>query len=490
MNKRTKIGLYTLAMATVVLAVIVVINLLVLGAPTNFTKLDMTSLSLYTLSDTTVEAAEKISEDVKIYFLCSGGEDGSGSSVNNLPMISVFLERYAELNDKITLSTVDPIANPTFTDKYEPDGLENYSIIVESAKRFKIVDFADLYYYYNESLGKISPDMYQTYMMYAQMGYFGNNIPVLTLNFDGESAITSALDYVTTDKIPAAYILEGHGETPLSETLLASIKNDNMTTANLSLLTSTIPEDAGCIIINAPTTDINEDEAKALSKYLASGGKMMVTTVYTSLALPNLMGVLAEYGLSCVDGMIVEGDANRFANNTPYYLLPSVSTSSALTAPLAASSAYIFMPFSHGIKSAETEEITVTPLFSASSSAYTISASAETTAKTEDSADGPFDIGVLAENSEGGQIIWLGSPAFSDSINQMTGANYQYFISMLGGIVERDRIVYNIPANEVSTSRLVVNELQASLWSAILIIVLPLAFAVCGVTCWYVRRRK
>ncbi len=491
MNKRIKIGLYTLVMAAAVLAVIIVANLLVLRAPTKFTKLDMTSLSLYTLTDTSKEAVGKIGEEVNIYFLCSGGEDGSGSAVNNLPMLSVFLERYAELNDKIKLMTIDPIANPTFTDKYEPDGLENYSIIVESAKRFKIVDFADLYYYYNESYGKISPDMYQTFMMYAQMGYFGNSIPTLTLNFDGESAITSALDYVTTDKIPVAYILEGHGETELSETLLTSIQNDNMITEKLSLLTSAIPEDAGCIILNAPTTDINADEAKTLSEYLASGGKMMVTTVYTSLALPNLMSVLSEYGLSPVEGMIVEGDSNRFANNTPYYLLPNVSTSSALTASLATSNAYIFMAFSHGIGSSEKEGISVTPLFSTSSSAYTISASAETTQKTEDSVSGSFDIGVLSENSEtGAQLIWLASPAFSDSMNQMTGANYQYFISMLGGIVERERIVFNIPANEVAASRLVVNELQASLWSAILIVIIPLAFAVCGVARWYVRRRR
>lgn len=490
MNKRTKIGLYTLVMAAVVLAVIIVVNLLVLRAPTKFTKLDMTSLSLYTLSDTSIEAVGKIDEDVNIYFLCSGGEDGSGSAVNNLPMLSVFLGRYEELNDKIKLTMIDPIANPTFTDKYEPDGLENYSIIIESAKRFKIVDFADLYYYYNESIGKISPDMYQTYMMYAQMGYFGNNIPMLTLNFDGESAITSALDYVTTDKIPVAYILEGHSETELSETLLESIRNDNMITEKLSLLTSAIPEDAGCIIINAPTTDINADEALALGEYLAGGGKLIVTTVYTSLELPNLMSVFAEFGLSPVDGMIVEGDANRFANNTPYYLLPNVSESSALTAPLAASNAYIFMAFAHGIESTEKEGITLTPLYTTSSSAYTIPASAETTAKTEESAEGAFDIGVLAENSEGGQLIWMGSPAFSDSMNQMTGANYQYFISMLGGIVERERIVYNIPANEVAASRLVVNELQASLWSAILIVVLPLAIAVCGVARWYVRRRR
>ena len=91
MNKRTKIGAYTLVMTAVVLAVIVVINLLALNAPTKYTKLDATSLSLYTLSETTEEAARKIEEEVNIYLLCSGGEDGSGSAVNNLPTLSLFL---------------------------------------------------------------------------------------------------------------------------------------------------------------------------------------------------------------------------------------------------------------------------------------------------------------------------------------------------------------------------------------------------------------
>lgn len=490
MNKRTKIGAYTLVMAVAVLAVIVVINLFALNAPTKYTKLDATSLSLYTLSKTTEDAVRRIEEEVKIYLLCSGGEDGSGSAVNNLPMLSVFLERYAELNDRISVQIVDPISNPAFTDTYEPDGLENYSIIVESAKRFKIVDFADLYYYYNESYGKIAADQYQSFMMY--MSYYGGGVPELTLNFDGESMITSALDYVTTNRIPAVYMLEGHGETVLSDALLKLVENDNMITEKLNLLSSVIPEDAECIIINAPTTDINADEKQMLSAYLDGGGKIILTTVYTSLSLPNLMSVMEYYGLSAVDGMIVEGDSAMHYNNYPYYLLPSASTSSPLTSSLA-SSAYMFMPFAHGVVSGgETEKnVTATPLFSTSSSAYTIPASAQTTEKTESSVDGPFDTAILARDSDtGAQIVWVGAPAFSDSMNQMTGANYQYFISILGGIVQRDRILYNIPANEVSASYLIVNEAQAALWSAVLIIIIPLAFAACGIIRWQIRRRR
>ena len=490
LNKRTKIGAYTLVMAAVVLAVIVVINLFALNAPTKYTKLDVTSLELYTLSDTTAEAIPQIDEDIVIYLLCSGGEDASGSAVNNLPMLSVFLQRYEELNDHVKLQIIDPVENPAFTDTYDSDGLENYSIIVESAKRFKVIDFADLYYYYSESYGKIPSDQYSSFMTY--MYYYSGTYPTVTLHFDGESQVTSALDYVTTDHIPAVYMLEGHGETAFSETLLTNIENDNMTAATLNLLTSTVPEDAECIIINAPTSDINTDEAAMLSEYLAGGGKVFLTTVYTSPDLPNLMGVMAEYGLSAVDGMIVEGDSNMHYNNYPYYLLPSASTSSSLTASLA-SSAYMFMPFSHGILSGgDTDKnITATSLFSTSSSSYTIPASAQTVEKTETSADGPFDTAVIAEDSDtGAQIIWVGAPAFSDNMDSMTGGNYQYFISMLGGIVERDRIVYNIPANDVSSSYLVVNETQATLWSAILIVIIPLIFAVIGIARWYVRRRR
>lgn len=490
LNKRTKIGAYTLVMAAVVLAVIVVINLLALNAPTKYTKLDITSLELYTLTDTTVEAVPKIEEDVTLYLLCSGGNDASGNAVNNLPMLSIFLQRYEELNDHITFKIIDPVANPTFTDTYDPKGIENYSIIVESAKRFKVIDFADLYYYYNESYGKIPADQYQSFMMY--MSYYGGGVPELTLNFDGESQVTSALDYVTTDHIPALYTLEGHGETALSENLLSNIENDNMTVSSLNLLSSTVPEDAEGIIINAPTTDINADEATMLSDYLAGGGKLILTTVYTNLNLPNLMGVLAEYGLSAVEGMVVEGDSTMHYNNYPYYLLPKASTSSPLTASLASSS-YMFMAYSHGIAyGGDTDKnVTATPLFTTSSSAYTIEASAQTAEKTEKSASGPFNMAVLAEDGDSGaQIIWVGAPAFSDSMDNMTGANYQYFISMLGGIIERDRIVYNIPANAVSASYLIVNETQAAIWSAIFIVIIPLIFAIVGISRWYIRRRR
>ena len=37
-------------------------------------------------------------------------------------------------------------------------------------------------------------------------------------SFDGEGAITSAIDYVVTEDLPQLYVLEGHGEAELPST--------------------------------------------------------------------------------------------------------------------------------------------------------------------------------------------------------------------------------------------------------------------------------
>ncbi|MEE0969317.1 MAG: Gldg family protein [Clostridia bacterium] len=488
-DKKTKIGVYTIVMTAVVLAVLVVVNILALNAPSKYTKLDVTSLDLYTLSDETMESVPKIQEKINIYYICSGGEDMSGSVVNNLPMLSTFLERYAELNSNISFEIVDPIADPTFTDNYASDGVDENSIIVESEKRFKVINFADLYYY-SDGSSKIAAEEYQTYMYTYYYSY--GTFPSLSLHFDGESKVTSALDYVTTDRIPVVYTLVGHGETTLSETLLANIESESMAVKSLNLLTSSIPDDAECIIINVPTSDINADEAKMIMEYLDKGGSIFLNTIYTGTDFTNLMGVLSDYGLSAEEGMVIEADSNMHYNNYPFYLLPEVNGTSFLASELS-SKDYLFMPYSHGIISGgETDNnITVTPLFTTSDKAYTIAPDAEGIEKTENSAEGAFDIAVLAEDTgSGAKIIWCGSPAFEDSANSMTRANYRCFISMLNGIVERERVVYNIAATELSSSALVVNETQANLWGVIFVIIIPLSFAILGVARWYVRRRR
>ncbi len=487
-TKTSKAGTYTVVMTAVVLAVLVVFNVLVLAAPSKYTKLDMTSLELYTLSESTEKMLPEIKDEIKIYFLCQGGTDNSGSAMENIPHLTTFLTKYEELCPNLKVQIIDPVVQPTFYKAYSDTELENYTLIIESAKRSKVIDFYDLYFYSVEGYGSVPYTEYQQianyYMMYGQS--LGG-----VLNFDGESVITNALDYVTTDKIPAVYYLSDHGTKP-SQSLIDTAAGENLLLSPLSLRTESLPEDTSAIFLNAPTSDINTDEAKILSDYLAGGGKLIVTTAFDCIALPNLMGVLSAYGMAPQEGIIIETAQGMYYQGTPQGLMPNPSADSSITSALS-SSASIFMPLSHGIKTAETlpEEITVTPLFTTSSKAYTIPADAKKIEKTDASVEGQFTVGALAKSSGGGEIVWLGCPAFSDNYNSyVSGGSYKYFLSMLDYLCPREKTVNTIPSTALENSMLIVSESAAGFWSTVLVIILPLAVASVGVTRWALRRRR
>ena len=486
LNRSSKIGTYTVVMTAVVLAVLILANVFVLSAPSKYTKLDMTSLQLYTLSEVTESALPNIKEDIRIYFLCQGGTDNSGNSMENIPHLTTFLAKYEDLCPNLTVEIIDPVANPTFYSKYSDTELDNYTLIVESAKRYKIIDFYDLYFYTVEGYGNMSYSEYNQYESYYMM--YGSSLGGV-LNFDGESVITNALDFVTTDKIPQVYYLSDHGTAP-SSSLVSQIENQNMLMSALSLRTSTLPDDAEAIYLNCPTSDINEDEAQILSDYLAGGGKLIVNTVCDRLDLPNLMGILSQYGLSAQEGIIIETASNMYYQGKPYGLMPSSSADSSITYSLSSS---FYVPFSHGIKAAEAlpEGVTVTSLYTTSANAYTVAVDATTTEKTDASVEGQFTVSAIAENENGGTVVWTAADTFNDSYNSyVSGGNYKYFLSILTHLCPREQTVKTIPSTALENSMLIVEESQATLWGTLLTAVLPIAILGYGVLRWYLRRRR
>ena len=485
-GKTARIGTYTVIMSLILLAVIVAVNILVLNLPSTMTKIDVTKQQMYTLSDTTLEAVPKIEDKINIYLLCSGGEDLSGG--DGLPYLSKTLDRYADLNSKIKVEIIDTVDDPTFVTRYTEEALSNYSMIIESDKRFKIVSPDSLYYYSIEGYDdKLSEYEYSYLQYYYQM--YGQTLPEATFFYDGETAITSALDYVTTSDIPSVYIVNDFGEdAALSATLIERIETENISVSEISLMTDAIPDDAAALILNAPTNDISSDMAQKLSEYLAGGGKLFLTTLATAKDYTNLMGVLEKYGLSMKAGCITE-ETSGYYYAYPYYLLPTPSSESAITAPYT-SSARLLTNLAHPIVIGETlpENITAIPLFSTSENATLLDL--ESGEAIEDNAQ--YNVGVIStDSSNGSTVIWLSSPAFNDGFNEVTvDGNYTYFIAMLESMAQRERIVENIPSTSLVSDYLIVPEATANVWSIILTIIIPLAFLLCGIGCWYIRRRR
>ena len=465
-NKRSaKMGTYTVVLALIVLAAIIIINMIVCALPSKYTIIDTSAEKLYSISEQTEQSIKRINEDVVINYLCQNGTQDE--------MLRAFLDRYATANPKIKIKIVDPIESPAFTLKYTDGELSNYSLIIESASNFKIIDYLDIY----------ALDLYAYYYQGIQQ-----------YTFNGESRITSALDFVTSGNTPTIYTLNGHSEAALSETLKSQITDLNYIISELKLVTvSAVPEDASAIIINAPKADLNDDDVTKLKAYLDKGGKIfLITSALVKTPYENLMKVTGYYGLSMSANVIIEENTDKCVSGMPYWLLPDTA-SHAITDPLK-DSKFIQIPYAHPINTISDvrSSVSITNLFTTSDKAYTIDPSATEIKKTESSITGKFTVGAVAQEKNKGTLVWIGSDyTFVDQANSYSsGSNYQYFISVIKTLSPRDTIVSEIPGITIAEPTLTVSEAQATFWGTILTAIIPLAFVAYGLAKWIIRRRK
>ena len=481
MQKRAKAGTYTVVLSLIVMAVLIVINLLVTALPSRFTTLDVTSNKMYSISETSEKAARKVREDVTIYLIrdTSKGTD---------TQMETFAERYAAMNSHIKLKMIDPITQPNFTAKYTANQLTNYSVIVESAKRFRVIDYGEMAYYTG---GLPATTDYETLMSYFQY-YYSMYQEYPSLYFNGENLITSALDYVTQDDMTVAYSLAGHGETALSETLIKQLSYNNINSAGdfTSLTAATVPADCDILFINAPRTDLNENEAQMIITYLQNGGNVILGTAPMIENMPNLLSVTRAMGLDAVDGMIVEQTANNYVQY-PHYLIPNAEEHE-ITATLG-QGYYMMVPMAHGIIRAESvpSGTTIAPLFSTSADAYIVSVDASTLDKPADATLRSFWVGATSVSAGGGKLIWLSSAAaISDAAQNITGANYTYVSAMATWLCPRQTILESVAPISMEDATLMVPAGAALIGSGLLILVIPLCFIATGLVIWIRRRRR
>lgn len=467
-KKYLKNGSYSVVISAVFIVIVVVINLIFNALPSKYTEFDISAEKLYSIGDTTKEFLKDLDEDVTLYLVAqSGSEDET---------IETLLQKYEEESDHIKVETKDPVVNPKFTSEYTDDDVSSNSVIVVSGERSKVVDYDSIY--------ESSID-YNTYS-YSTTG------------FDGEGQITSAIAYVTSEDLAVMYTLDGHGESDLSSDLKEDIEKGNMEIQSLNLLTEeSVPEDCSVLLINAPTSDISEDEKDAIIEYLENGGKAMIFSAYTEESMENFDAVLENYGVERVDGIVLEGDAQHYAVQMPYYLVPNVQSADAISS-FASSGYYVLAPYAQGIKQTDSvrDTVTITSLLTTSDDAYSkVDVNSGDLEKADDDIEGPFDLGVTITETvddKETQIVYYSSPyLMEDSVNQMvSGGNEQMIVESLNWMSNTDETQsISIPSKSLEVSYLTITEYDSSFWKIMVIGIIPGAFLVVGFVIWLKRRK-
>lgn len=461
-HKTFRNGVYASVLAVVVLAAVILLNLVVRALPTKWTELDISTSSMFTLSDTTKNLLGELNTDITAYYLATSGQEDTN--------ITRLLDRYSDESSHFSWEQRDPVLYPTFVEQY--DGASTGCVVLTTADNYTVVNYSDMYdmdleaYYYSGS---------QEY------------------TFEAENTLTSAIARVIRTTSYQLYQLTGHGETELESDFTETLDNAGVTVASLNLKTAgSIPEDADALLINAPLADVTAEEADALTNYLEQGGKLLVATDFT-VETPHLDALLSSCGMTRQAGLLVENDADHYPYGYPQtYLLPSIDANE-ITAGVT-SGMMIYMPIAQGIVQQEDSDYALTPLLSTSDAAYSLEnyATAETAEKSDTDPEGSFDVAVAAENTTtGARVVWVNCPnAFLSGTNQsVSGGNAQ----LLGSVVNwftGEQTTAVIDGKSMSATSLSVPNLAIVVLGVLFIFVLPIVCLIAGVVVCLIRRRR
>ncbi len=492
--KHFSLGAYSLIGILVSIVLFAGINFGVKKIPAAYTSFDLTYNKMYTLTEETKKYLKEINEDINIYVFAAESDYDE--------TVAKTLNEYAGASGHIKVSYVDPSVNPRFYANYTSSAPTSGSIFVESSKRSKVVDYNSLYE--------------QTYSMNYNTYSYDSEI----VGYDAEGQITGAIDYCLTDDMPKMYIISGHGEAELDESYEAALTKANMDHETINLMNyDSIPEGAGCVLLNGPVGDLSSDDLEKLLGYLRRGGKIILTLSLTDEEQPNLGKLMSEMELELNRGVLIEADAD-YMYGSPLFEIPEIYASDQ-TAEVYGSGYNVFAPYNTGIiVSEEDDENVITDIFLESSTSSYLKIdymNMTDDAKEEGDIDGPFPIGVsviktfmsddegnllsseeVTEDGEteaavvytdGEMVVYSAVTMFTEAADSMvSNANQKIFISTVGKYMGKENSV-SIPSKSYDLGYLTTTLGQILAVAIIAVVVVPIALLVCGIIIW-ARRRK
>ncbi len=466
---RKKMAVWLLVTALITVGV----NVGVTCLPDRMTEYDITMREFHFLTKETKNFLDTLEKDVKIYVY----NKESSADVNQVKM----LKNYAAY-PHVSVEYVDPDVSPRFPLRYVATGVSVGSMIVTSGTAFRVVDFAGVYTYSDETMKDygMQPD-----------------------GFDLEGLLTSAIDFVTTDRIPKVYMLSGHGELLLAGKFLDALNRENVSLEEIQLVsTGSVPKDAECVLILSPSDDYSEEETKALGDYLDRGGHIYILLQWTKEPQKNLHAFLEKYGISVQYGVVSEENADVYFQE-PYYLIPEIRKTK-VTDGLEGNLALSAMTVGLRTSMQDAESILKT-----SDQAFLKKDPQEskTPEKEEGDETGEYSLGIFrewtvdltpADMKEGqgkvtrqAQLTVFGSPYMTqDAIDEyISGMNRKMFVSIMSHMVSRPALT-SVPVKSYSVQYVAVPLSDATFFGVVLSGVIPGVLLITGLLVWVLRRRR
>lgn len=494
--KSATVGFLT---AVVALLLLVALCVGVYHISADYTLFSTSGNPMGEISKDALTFTQSLDEDVTVYWLCPDGQADES--------LASFLIPYLEANEHIHLKNINTTEHPDFAQKYTSTPLSDYSLIVETGRRYRVIDCLEMYYYTNEYINSYLGSEYRipvtqyeslretfgTYMDQAKTCYY----------FNGEACLVSALDYVTVDRIPRPYVMTGHGEGIKSELLKTIMNNAGLSPEPLDLeKAEKAPDDANCIILFSPTTDLSAHEAELLKAHIKGGGSFLLVAGPDTADYENLASVTALFGMGSSGGIVLEGNTQYYKSDRSY-LLPLINSNHSAMYAIGSMGYLAFMPESMAIiiDSELPSNVKTTAMLGTSDSGYRASKDSARTPLCKPAAQFVAASAVLETTTVDGiadnaYFAWFASDlAFTDEVLKNTTYGNYYYLAMTAKWMTEDEAFASeyesLAADDLSVALLEdMTPSVATVLCVVTVAILPLGLLVTGLAIWLKRRNR
>lgn len=445
-TKAFRKGSYSTVIMVVIIAIVIAANVMFSKLPTAARNIDVSSNNLYSIGDTTHSVLDGLKKDVEIIVI----KDKESTDKR----ISTLLAKYADYSDHIKVTYKDPVLYPSVLTTYDTEE-NNIVIKCDATDKTTKVAFSDI--------------------IVTSTSYYGSTYET---SFDGEGQLTKAIDYVSNENNKLIYTISGHGESDLGKNISELISKSNFNVKSVNLLVDNgIPDDCDMLICNQPTKDLADDELKLLREYMENGGKMTVVLADTTTETPNFDALMADYGISKVNGYIA--DTERYYGQNVYQIFPNYS-SGDITGKFG-SEEYTLLFGSLGLKVEKTDGVTVDEFLTTSNKGAAV-------VGENDYTEGKYTLAAAATKDES-RFTVFGSASIIDDEFTSYYTNLMNLQVFMNSITSNFDDVSNISIDSISLQTTYNTIASGSGIGAIFIGIIPVALLILGFLRWFGRRK-
>ena len=472
-----------------VVAVVLVVALTVMVnwlSARRFTRADWTSTQIYSLSEKTENILSDLEDEIRVVVFMT-------PQTSMYDQVEELLERYKAASDKITVEHIDPEREPLKT--------------TQLAEQFGVQVADTVVFIYGDRTKYVTSDQM------AEMDYSGMQYgqgPTMRA-FKGEEQFTSAILSLVAPDVPKVYFVTGHGEAATAAAgasdrglriLEEALKRENMETADTTLLSGEVPEDADVLAIVGPTRAYTEAEIDAIGAYLDRGGRLLVALdpliePAGTMRPTRLEAMLGERGIAVHDDLVV--DPSR---RLPFYDLSAVYLEDFPAHPLTKGLEGFAVLFTVS-RSLVAEGDGATVLVQTSDEGWGetnlgMLLRGEPVALDDADNPGPAAVGVAVDNIAAAtdvedaeeityRLVVFGDSDFLTDLDISNAGNAVLATNAFNWLAEREDLV-GIPPRDVEQVSLFLSQQQMRNLLLLVLVVMPGAAILAGILVW--RRRR